>query len=122
MKILISLIAVFLLITGCASSEKKDIPMHMVSVGMSKIQVTEKLGNPTRVVSSEFENNVEKQIWLYRQNKEVWTTGDKFWGGVVRNEQVNYLLFFVDGRLLAWKDNDMRNATDKKNIYEIRNR
>lgn len=125
MKRLIAAIAVTLAISGCATDSNnrlKDIRMENVSVGMSRDDVISKLGRPHRIVSSEIVNGVNRQIWMYQQDKIVWLHGNPFLGGETRNDQVIYLLGFEDDRLVAWKDNQLEQKTKSENTFEIRKR
>lgn len=123
MKKLIIIISILLSVMGCASDNRsKGIPIHELSIGMNKNSIVEKLGKPRRVMSSEVVNNVNQQIWMYQQDNMVWLTGNAFLGGQVRNDQVTYLLFFEDDKLIGWKDNDLSKATKSENTFELRNR
>lgn len=110
-------------IIGCASNNtNKEIPIYALSIGMNKDSTVEKLGKPHRIISSEVVNNVNRQIWMYQQDKIIWLTGNAFLGGTTRNDQVRYLLFFEDEKLVGWKDNDLTKATKSENTFELRNK
>lgn len=116
-------IAVFLFLTGCASQNyNKEIPIYTLSIGMNKDDVVEKLGKPHRVISSEMVNSINRQVWMYQQDKIIWLTGNAFLGGQMRNDQLIYLLYFADSNLVAWKDNQLQNTTKSENTFEIRNK
>ena len=122
MRIFFIAIAV-MIFGGCASNNyNKEIPIHTLSVGMSKQDVVSKLGNPHRVVASAIVNGTQQQMWMYRQDKIIWLTGNSFLGGTTRNDQVTYLLGFEDDKLVGWKDNDYRSDTKPENTFEFRNR
>lgn len=125
MKKLFAAIAITMAISGCATSDNnrlKDIPIQNISVGMSKNDVVSNLGKPHRIMSSEIVNGVNRQIWMYQQDKIVWLYGNAFLGGRTRNDQVTYLLGFEDDRLIGWKDNELEQKTKGENTFEIRNR
>lgn len=110
-----------LLVAGCASDNyNKDIPIHSIAIGMKKSEIIEKLGKPHRVVSSEVVNGVNRQMWMYQQDKLIWLSGNSFLGGRTRNDQVIYLLGFEDERLIGWKDNQLKPNTSPENTFEIR--
>ena len=124
MKRLIIIIGMLLSIIGCASNnnDNKEIPIYALSIGMNKDSTVEKLGKPHRIISSEVVNNVNRQIWMYQQDKIVWLTGNMWIGGTTRNDQVRYLLFFENEKLVGWKDNDLTKATKSENTFELRNK
>jgi hypothetical protein len=108
-RFIFAAVASVVLLSSCASNDfSKEIPIHTLSIGMSKQDVVSKLGNPHRVVSSEVVNGVSRQAWMYRQDKVVWLSGNAFLGGQMRNDQVTYLLGFEDERLVGWRDNDYK--------------
>lgn len=125
MKKFITAIAITLAISGCATDNDnrlKDIQMENISIGMSKEDVISKLGKPHRIVSSEIVNGVNRQVWLYQQDKIVWLYGNSFLGGRTRNDQVIYLLGFEDSKLIGWKDNQLEQKAKSENTFEIRNK
>ncbi|OFA29685.1 hypothetical protein BAE46_13975 [Glaciecola punicea] len=115
---------VVLTLAGCATSNKynKDIPMHLLSIGMSKEQVSSILGQPHRVVGSENLNGITLDTWMYEKNETIWLTGNAFFGGKVRNDRTIYLLEFSNNLLARWKDNAMQKNTKPENTYEIRSK
>ena len=118
-----SWLTVFLLLAGCATNNNnKEIPIHTLTVGMSKQEVISKLGNPHRVVASEVVSGRNQQTWMYQQDKIIWLTGNAFLGGTTRNDQVIYLLGFSDDKLVGWRDNAYRPNTMPENTYEFRSR
>lgn len=120
---LLGAIASILLFASCATNNyDKEIPIHTLSVGMSKQDVTSKLGNPHRVVATEVVGGVTQQTWLYQQDKLIWLTGNAFLGGRTRNDQVIYLLGFADDKLVGWRDNSYRPNATPENTFEFRNR
>lgn len=123
MRMFFVAVASILFFAGCASSNyNKDIPVHALSVGMSKQEVIGKLGNPHRVVSTEVVNGVQQQTWMYQQDKLIWLSGNSFLGGQTRNDQVIYLLGFADDKLVGWRDNAYRPNTKPENTFEFRSR
>lgn len=123
MKKLIITIAILLSLIGCASdNHKQEILIHTISIGMNKDRIIEKLGKPHRIMSSEMVNNVNRQVWMYQQDKIIWISGNAFLGGRTRNDQVIYLLGFEDEKLIGWKDNNLATATKSENTFEIRNK
>jgi outer membrane protein assembly factor BamE (lipoprotein component of BamABCDE complex) len=115
---------IILTLASCSTSNKysKDIPMYLLSIGMTKEQVVSKLGQPHRVVGSEILNNNVVDTWMYEKNEAVWLTGNAFLGGRVRNDRTIYLLEFSNDQLTRWKDNAMQKETKPDNTYEIRNK
>jgi hypothetical protein len=89
---------------------------------MKKNEIIEKLGKPHRVVSSEVINGVNRQMWMYQQDKLIWLSGNAFLGGRTRNDQVIYLLGFEDEKLVGWKDNQLKPNTSPENTFELRAR
>jgi hypothetical protein len=89
---------------------------------MTKDEVISKLGKPHRIVSSEMVNNVNRQMWMYQQDKLIWLSGNSFLGGRTRNDQVIYLLGFEDNILRGWKDNQLQPNTKPDNTFELRNK
>jgi hypothetical protein len=123
MKLVFGVIAFILLLAGCATNNyNKEIPIHSLSTGMSKQEVISKLGNPHRVVANEVVGGRNQQTWMYQQDKIIWLTGNAFLGGTTRNDQVIYLLGFVDDKLIGWRDNAYRPNTTPENTYELRSR
>lgn len=121
MKKLAIIITVLLSLIGCASGNRnQEIPIHALSIGMNKDGVVEKLGKPHRVVSSDMVENINRQVWIYQKDNLIWISGNAFLGGRTRNDQVTYLLYFADEKLVGWKDNDFKTATKPENIYELR--
>ena len=122
-KAIFSAIAVVLFFGGCATNNhNKDVPIHTLSIGMSKQEVISKLGDPHRVVASDVVNGVRQQTWMYQQDRLIWLSGNAFLGGQTRNDRVIYLLGFSDDKLVGWKDNDYRPNTNPENTFEIRNK
>lgn len=116
-------IAFVLAVAGCASDNyNKDIPIENISIGMSKDDVVSKLGKPHRIVSSEVVNGVNRQMWMYQQDKLIWLSGNSFLGGRTRNDQVIYLLGFENNKLVGWKDNQLEQKTKSENTFELRNK
>lgn len=123
MKKLLFVMAFILFLGGCASDNyNKEIPIHAISLGMTKAEVVAKLGNPHRVVASEVVNGVNRQTWMYQQDKLVWLSGNSFLGGMTRNDQIIYLMGFEGDKLVAWKDNQLQKPTSSENTFELRSR
>ena len=80
------------LLAGCATPAKR---MSRVSLGMTKEQVIQNLGNPTvarGAIRNKFNQTVE--VWEYRLAlpKTVWSQRD----------MKNYWLYFVEDKLVRW--------------------
>jgi hypothetical protein len=124
MRKLFAAVVCLLLFAGCATGNNynKEIPIHTLTVGIGKQEVISKLGNPHRVVRSEVVAGVNRQVWMYQQDKLIWLTGNAFLGGQTRNDQKIYLLGFEDDKLVGWKDNDYGPQAKPENTFEFRNR
>lgn len=117
-------LASVVMLLGCSTAAERagNIPMHVLSIGMSKANVTAKLGVPHRVALADTYNGGARQVWVYQQDKVVWLTGNSFIGGTTQNERTTYLLAFMDDTLVAWKDAALQRGTKEDNIFEFRQR
>ena len=123
MKFFISIVSAVFFISGCATNNnEKEVPIHAITIGMTKQEVASNLGKPHRIVANEMVDGRNQQTWMYQQDKVVWVTGNAFLGGRVRNDQVIYLLVFSDDKLVGWKDNAYQANTKPENTYELRDR
>ena len=87
----ISCLLLVLLLTSCATPAKH---MTRISLGMTKEQVIQKLGNPTvarGAIRNKFDQTVE--VWEYRLR-----IGDPFIGPGIKN----YWLYFMEDKLVRW--------------------
>ncbi len=96
-------------LSGCATTAPR---LQRLSLGMTKAQAVEAMGNPTAVRGA-LKNK-------YGQTIEVWEytllQGD---GWVQVQRELNYWLYFVDDHLVQWgQAGDWRKEADR--IYEIR--
>ena len=88
----ISCLLLVILLVGCATPAKH---MTRISLGMSKEQVVQNLGNPTvarGAIRNKFDQTVE--VWEYRLAlpKTVWSQRD----------MKDYWLYFVEDKLVRW--------------------
>ncbi len=91
LRFISSLLFAFLL-AGCATPAKH---MTRISLGMTKEQVIQNLGNPTvarGAIRNKFDQTVE--VWEYRLAlpKTVWSQRD----------MKDYWLYFVENKLVRW--------------------
>ena len=87
----ISCLLLVILLAGCATPAKH---MTRISLGMSKEQVIQNLGNPTvarGAIRNKFDQTVE--VWEYRLR-----IGDHFIGPGIKN----YWLYFMEDKLVRW--------------------
>lgn len=118
-KLLVLLITVGISCVGCTFLNQdfdkygknfKKIPLQLLSIGDSKNNVQERLGEPINVIGS---NRYEKgvvEVWAY----EKWHASL----GTDYLEQV-YWLYFLDDELAQWgRPGDWRREADR--IYELR--
>lgn len=104
----ISCLLLAILLVGCATSAKH---MTRISLGMSKEQVIQNLGNPTvarGAIRNKFDQTVE--VWEYRLTlpKTVWSQRD----------MKNYWLYFVEDKLVRWGEAGDWNR-EASQIYEF---
>lgn len=106
----ISCLLLAILLAGCATPAKH---MTRISLGMSKEQVVQKLGNPTvarGAIRNKFDQTVE--VWEYRLalpedkvgRKTVLTIGTLGIGALsfVDRDMKDYWLYFVEDKLVRW--------------------
>ena len=99
-----------LLLAGCATPAKH---MTRISLGMSKEQVVQKLGNPTvarGAIRNKFDQTVE--VWEYRLALPEDEVGSKTATTIVTfgigaflfadRDMKNYWLYFVEDKLVRW--------------------
>ena len=99
-----------IIFVGCATPAKR---MTRISLGMSKEQVVQKLGNPTvarGAIRNKFDQTVE--VWEYRLAlpedqvgaKVAFTVFTVGFGAFVlgKRDMKNYWLYFVEDKLVRW--------------------
>lgn len=105
--ILTTIIAIFFI--GCAGAT--DTKLSDVSLGMSKSQVKEVMGNPDVVRGSVINKyNQVIEVWQYKLYSD--------WMRMEKNAEI-YWLYFADGKIYQWgQAGDWE--VESKNLYEIR--
>jgi hypothetical protein len=117
------ILSIILLASSCSSSswllkdfETSDknyekIPLHLLSVGDSKSQVVQSLGDPEQVMGSTSANDSTiVEVWSY----ERWMADI---GQDYKTEE--YYLYFLNGKLAQWgRPGDWRKVADE--IIEVR--
>ncbi len=103
----ISCLLLVILLAGCATPAKH---MPRISLGMSKEQVVQKLGDPTvarGAIRNKFDQPVE--VWEYHLAlpedagaKVAFTTATFEIGAFVHRDIKNYWLYFVEDKLVRW--------------------
>jgi len=90
----------------------REIPLHAISVNMSKDTVLQKMGKPYNVIGSKKYKEGIVEVWEYRRYEMSKTTTydpllDQYW------------LYFWDGQLEQWgRPGDWEKEADR--IWEIR--
>ncbi len=95
-----SLLIIFIFISvGCSTSKyEKDIPVQLLTVGMSKSEIIETLGQPHKINGSKTVKGINYTTWVYQKYELIWITGNSFLGGTTRNERTIYLIDILDGK------------------------
>jgi hypothetical protein len=115
-KYLPILLIVFLL-QSCAYPQfdkalYRDIPLHTISVGMSKSEVRSALGNPYNVIGSKKYKEGIVEVWEYRRYEMSQT---KSYDPILEQ----YWIYFWDSKLEQWgRPGDWDKEADR--IWEIR--
>jgi hypothetical protein len=90
----------------------RDIPLHTISVGMSKSEVHSALGKPYNVIGSKKYKEGTVEVWDYRRY-EMSTT--KSYDPILEQ----YWVYFWDNKLEQWgRPGDWDKEADR--IWEIR--
>ena len=121
-KILLVLVVHYFLLSSCTpmhqdvdKSEKnyRQIPLHLLSIGDPKEQVTEKLGPPSNVIGSKRFSEGIVEVWTYEKWRARTLRSDR--------KEDEYWLYFLNNRLEQWgRPGEWEKEADL--IYEIRYR
>lgn len=98
------------LLAGCATWKRTFVARDLLNVnpGMNKADVVHVLNDPQSVVVAqqiergflEAYEYVEKPVWFGRVNSNYWTS---------------YIVYFLDGKLVGWKRDEVTNAQRSQN-------
>lgn len=120
----ISCLLLVILLVGCATRAKR---MTRISLGVSKEQVVQKLGDPTvarGAIRNKFDQPVE--VLEYRLAlpedagaKVAFTTATFEIGAFVHRDMNNYWLYFVEDKLVRWGEAGDWDR-EASQIYEFR--
>ena len=106
-----------LVLNGCAyhqfdKSLYREIPLHTISIGMTKDQVNERLGKPYNVIGSKKYKEGTVEVWEYRKYEMSRT---KSYDPLLEQ----YWIYFWDDILEQWgRPGDWSKEADR--IWEIR--
>ena len=113
-----------IIFVGCATPAKR---MSRISLGMSKEQVCQKLGDPT-VARGDSRNKFDQtvEVWEYRLAlpedagaNVAFTTATFEVGAFVHRDIKNYWLYFVEDKLVRWGEAGDWDR-EASQIYEFR--
>jgi len=114
MATVICLVVGGLLFTSCPSRPTRSIALYKLTLGMTKLEVLDELGDPFAVIGSKAFEEGTIEVWEYRQY-------GLFYSYTNPNQGLEAMswLYFLNDRLEQWgRPGDWSREADR--IYELR--